>query len=54
MKRHAGMVGSSIVAVVALAAVQPEPGDGWTREFGVEAGELCFDRPKSIFQPGAR
>jgi hypothetical protein len=41
MKRAAGIVGSSVAAVVALAVIQPERGDGWTREFGVEAGELA-------------
>lgn len=41
MKRAAGIVGSSLAAVVALAVIQPERGDGWTREFGVEGGELA-------------
>jgi hypothetical protein len=51
-----GVVGLGTAAIIAIAAIQPERGESFTKEFGVDTGELVSTGRNPLFslEPGDR
>jgi hypothetical protein len=56
MKRLVWIAGLSSVAIIAIAAIQPQRGESFTKDFGVDTGELVSTGRNPFFslEPGDR